>query len=63
MSRGPTAAGRGGRADRPGTGRELSMMSMTTNRRSFLFGASVAGFGILAQGAGDGRGASDRTSR
>ena len=26
------------------------MMSMTTNRRSFLFGASVAGFGILAQG-------------
>ncbi len=25
-------------------------MSMTTNRRSFLFGASVAGFGILAQG-------------
>ncbi|MGP0068328.1 MAG: Gfo/Idh/MocA family oxidoreductase [Isosphaeraceae bacterium] len=25
-------------------------MSMTTDRRSFLFGASVAGFGILAQG-------------
>jgi predicted dehydrogenase len=25
-------------------------MSITTNRRSFLFGASVAGFGILAQG-------------
>ncbi len=26
------------------------MMSITTNRRSFLFGASVAGFGILAPG-------------
>ena len=26
------------------------MMSMTTDRRSFLFGASVAGFGILAPG-------------
>ena len=25
-------------------------MSVTTDRRSFLFGASVAGFGILAQG-------------
>ena len=25
-------------------------MSLTTNRRSFLFGASVAGFGIFAQG-------------
>ena len=25
-------------------------MSMTTNRRSFLFGASVAGFGVLVQG-------------
>ena len=25
-------------------------MNMTTNRRSFLFGASVAGFGILVQG-------------
>jgi predicted dehydrogenase len=26
------------------------LMSVTTDRRSFLFGASVAGFGILAQG-------------
>ena len=25
-------------------------MNMTTNRRSFLFGASVAGFGVLVQG-------------
>ena len=25
-------------------------MSITTNRRSFLYGASVAGFGIFAQG-------------
>src|SRR6476659_5032428 len=25
-------------------------MSIATNRRSFLFGASVAGFGIFAQG-------------
>ena len=25
-------------------------MSIITNRRSFLFGASVAGFGIFAQG-------------
>ena len=25
-------------------------MSMTTNRRSFLFGASVAGFGVLVAG-------------
>ena len=25
-------------------------MNMTTNRRSFLFGASVAGFGILVEG-------------
>ena len=25
-------------------------MSITTNRRSFLFGASVAGFGILVPG-------------
>ena len=25
-------------------------MSLTTNRRSFLFGASVAGFGIFVEG-------------
>ena len=25
-------------------------MNLTTNRRSFLFGASVAGFGVLVQG-------------
>ncbi len=25
-------------------------MSITTDRRSFMFGASVAGFGIFAQG-------------
>ena len=31
-------------------GRELSTMSITTNRRSFLYGASVAGFGILVPG-------------
>lgn len=30
--------------------RELSTMSQTTNRRSFLFGSSVAGFGILVPG-------------
>ena len=37
-------------------------MSITTNRRSFLFGASVAGFGIFARGGRAGRGASGRTS-
>ena len=28
-------------------------MSMTTNRRSFLFGASVAGFGVLVPPANE----------
>src|SRR4051812_13565218 len=40
--------GQGGRAVR--SVREVSTMSMITNRRSFLFGASVAGFGIFVPG-------------
>ena len=43
-------AGHGGRAGLCRSVREFSTMSITTNRRSFLFGASVAGFGILAPG-------------
>src|SRR5262249_9696540 len=41
-------AGRGGRAVR--SVREGSTMSIVTSRRAFLFGASVAGFGILVPG-------------
>ena len=43
------------------TGENFAMSNGSFNRRSFLYGASVAGFGIFAQGGTAGRGAWGRT--